>query len=211
MKNRALLSLILFFLLVQTALFSSNQSELIPEKDFKEYFNWKFITRTPMGEIKSINYEEIFNMDDSREFQIKLIIKKAVYIYMFIYDSDYNLDLIYPKELSAIASQYDAGKEYHIPEEKKWLSLRSNTQVKNFYMLASETPITDIERLISEYSNLLKNNTSDEIKKIKGTILSKLNQLELENNYFTKTAEQPLPIAGDVKTESNREDLLWGE
>ena len=210
MNTRLLLSMIILILIIQVSLFSLDQDEQIPKKYLEEYFNWTFLTRDSEGNIKALNYEEIFNLDDSREYRIKILLKKTVYIYIYLYDSNDDLTLVFPHRFG---HHYELGKEYIIPESENWLSLKSDIRIKNFYIIASDTPIKKLEELTISYLNSLADNNPDlnPINRTKAAILNMLNELELKDNYFTKSAEKPLPIAGDVKTENDENDLLWSE
>ena len=214
MSNRALI----FFGLLLIINFNASASggrEDIQARDVNSRFDWTFLCKDANGNIRSLEYNEIFDITSDNEYQITINLKKKVYVYIYIADSQDNLFLLFPHDFSLFDRSYEVEKNYVIPEKDSWLSLLPDTHIQKFYIIATFNRQKELENLTRSYLALLDDPAATRNHKIRARISvhNKLINLELDSSFFIISAEKQLPIAGDVQTEydSDDDDPLWSE
>ncbi|MBN2738930.1 MAG: DUF4384 domain-containing protein [Spirochaetales bacterium] len=210
MKEILLLTVSSIFLLMQ---FSLHPLEDSTEKSgLENSFEWSIYTKDSSGNIKTINYEEFFQIDSTMKYQLEILLKQEVFLYIYLYDSKDTLKHIFPADFFQFSSRNSDNNHFILPGENSWFNLTPDSRIKKFYVIASSHRLYEIESMTKSYYTLLEQKTPDtnKINRTKGNILSSLNNLELDKNYFTDSAEKPLPIAGDVRRET-KDNVIWIE
>lgn len=157
-------------------------------------FKWAFIHR--------INYSDVEVLDFSKKVTLfsgdclKIFVKpiQNAFIYIYLYDSQKQLSLLFPESFKDFEKNYRSGESYFVPGED-WFILDENLGIETFYLLASETRLTDLEKLTMEYLNAPKRKK----EKLKLNVLLEIKTVKKNFSQFKTVAEKPVPIAGSVR------------
>jgi hypothetical protein len=71
------------------------------------------------------------------------------YLYVIIHDSQGIVDLLFPSQMASGNNHAKGGRTYTIPKNNDWFVLDENPGTETIYIVASVTPMEDIDRLIA--------------------------------------------------------------
>lgn len=114
-------------------------------------------------------------------------------VYLLLLDSSQDLHVLYRKS-STVAKAGD-GKPTYIPPGSQWFELEKGAGMETFFLLASVTPLKDLEQLIDRYE------AADAAgKKTASTaIQDEIRRLNKANRNFARPVERPVMIGGQTR------------
>jgi CHAT domain-containing protein len=124
-------------------------------------------------------YTEVFVREGSvlqsrDHFQVHVETNKPSHIYVLLFDSQGRASQLFPDPKIEQAGFIEAGRRIAIPDKDLWFWLDENQGTETVYVLASETPLTDIRQLLTKM-----NNTSDaERKRVSSEIKQQIQIVE---------------------------------
>ncbi|MCK5568520.1 MAG: DUF4384 domain-containing protein [Spirochaetes bacterium] len=196
MKYRLLLWLFLFvisiglLLILPEVIIADTQND-----DSLSSFKWAFIHQKKSGDIEVLDFSKTVTVFSGDRLRIFIQPIQNVFIYIYFYDSQKQLSLLFPESFKDFKKSYKSGKSYLMPGEEDWFMLDDNAGIETFYLLASEKRLIDLERLTMDY---LK---ASEKKKemLKFNVLSEIKTVKKNFSKFKTVAEKPVPIAGSAR------------
>jgi class 3 adenylate cyclase/CHAT domain-containing protein len=100
-------------------------------------------------------------------FQVHLETNRPSYVYILIYDSQGKAEQLFPDAKIDQPGFIEAGRQIVIPRSDLWFWLDEHTGTETIYVLASEKPMSDVQRLLMKMQALEgtdKQRVSQEIK-----------------------------------------------
>jgi hypothetical protein len=154
-----------------------------------------------------ITHDTVLNSSEEMKMMVKL--DKDCYVYLLHYDSQGEVDLLFPYSLSQMQTDYSLDKNYYVPKGRNWIVLDKNPGKEIFFLVASSTRLLDLEAKIGEYLGV-----TDAAKKkpLAENIVSEVRGLRKNYASFATLTEKPLTIGGNVraleeKKETHRPDV----
>ena len=193
-KRRAsIFLLIVFFLLRVGSLGADSAGELV--------FDWAFVKRGLDGEAGSIDFSRRVRISSNDLFKIYIQPLRGAYIYLYLYDVQKELYLLFPERFEDFDDRDYLGQKYYLPDGDAWFSLDDSRGVEKFYLLASVERLTRLEALTEEYTLLYDNRkgSSGETNTARQRVLDEIVSIRKQHSQFVITAEKPVPIAGGVR------------
>jgi hypothetical protein len=102
----------------------------------------------PDGNVSEVLVNEGAELQSHDNLQIHFTTNKDAYVYVLIFDSKHNVELLFPDPKIKLANNVKSGVEYTVPSPNEWFWLDENAGTETLYVLASETPLEDIQSLI---------------------------------------------------------------
>jgi hypothetical protein len=146
--------------------------------------------------------------------RIKIYIKPVTraYIYLYLYNSEKVLSLIFPQDFSFFSDGYKTDIPYFLPSEEKWYRLTGPSGIEEFHLIVSHVRLRDLESLTRRYLSSAGTRAGEAIAGMRQDILDKIKQCE--NNMYSELYgynEKPVPFAGVVRTLDDGETLTARE
>jgi len=114
-------------------------------------------------------------------------------VYLLLLDSSQDLHVLYRK--STTVTRAGDGKPTYIPPGSQWFELEKGAGMETFFLLASVTPLKDLERLIDRHEA-----ADAPGKKAAATgILDEVRRLNKANRNFARPVERPVMIGGQTR------------
>lgn len=157
-------------------------------------FKWAFIYKKPgepYGRILDFNEKAAVNSGD--KLQVMLTPITQSYMYLYLLSSSNELDIIFPNDL-AFYDKNKLGEESYLPAKDKWYSIDETKGTERFYLLASSSRLTDLEKATEDYLASGKNAEK------KAALLELMKSLRTSNSKLASIAEKGVPIAGTFRT-----------
>ena len=101
---------------------------------------------------------------------------------------------------SLITARNDSAAHF-APSEDAWFELDAVTGEERFYILASETPLSDLEALLEAH-------TANPSAESASQVAANIRALRKQHLKLPKFATKPVTIAGNVRNSRNSSDLL---
>ena len=158
-------------------------------------FRWAFIYQKNNGdaEVLDLSKKVILFCGDRLKIFIEPI--KNVFIYIYLYDSQNQLYVLFPESFKDFDKNYRSGESYFVPGGEDWFILDDTVGVETFYLLASDKRLTDLEKITMNYLNASKKKR----EMLKANVLSEIKADKRSFSQFKTVAEKPVPIAGSVR------------
>ncbi|MBI4848906.1 MAG: CHAT domain-containing protein [Nitrospirae bacterium] len=83
-------------------------------------------------------------------FQLHFNVNKEAYVYILIYDSNSEASQLFPDPKIQLSNKIVSGKDYSVPSEGQWFWLDENVGTETIYVLASERPLDNIQKMLKE-------------------------------------------------------------
>lgn len=129
---------------------------------------------------------------------IKLFVKltKECYVYVVYYDSQGDVNLLFPYTIRQLQTDYSVEKQYYIPKGRAWLNLDKNTGKEIFFLVASSERLLSLEVKLGNYYSA---DPSDR-KPLADGVISEIRGLKKQYASFATIAEKPLTIGGNIRS-----------
>ena len=195
-KHKAIIRLLLFFLFIPLIIVSTSAETTTQDTLL---FKWAFIHSPKNGKAKIIDFKQKPSISCGDSLQLFLQPLRNTYIYLYLFDSKKELDLIFPENIDFYTKNYQDGIEFFIPADTTQRFLvDDNIGMEQFYLLASSKRLIDLENITKKY---LKNRKNMEIM---AELLEKIKTLRRKYSGLTTTVEKGIPIAGTIRTRGTK-------
>lgn len=170
-------------------------------------FNFAFIQKNVNGEITVIDSNnDVTTLSEGDQIRVFLQPVKNSYIYLYLYNADKNLLLVFPSK-KYLKDDYDFEKCFYIHEGTEWFSewmdLGGDEGVDKFEFIVSKDRLKHLEAITKEYLILYYEgaDSETELKRAKEAVLGELVALRKEKNEFISESDVQVPLGGGVRGE----------
>lgn len=169
-------------------------------------FCWAFGAVIKAGDeqrIVAITRDTELRTGDRLKMLVEL--KRKCFVYLFYCDERENLYMLFPYSLEQFSENYEISRKYYIPQGTGWFQLDRDVGLETFYLLASSSRFTDLEKL---YVNYLSADPSGK-KDLAREIVAKIREIRKQRKKLTTEAERPVIIGGGTRgvLKENRTDF----
>ena len=114
-------------------------------------------------------------------------------VYLLLLDSSDDLHVLYRK--SSTVGKAGDGKPTYIPPGSQWFELETGAGMETFFLLASTTPLKDLEQLIDRHE------AADVAgkKAASAALQDEIRRLNKANRNFARPVERPVMIGGQTR------------
>jgi hypothetical protein len=136
--------------------------------------------------------------------QLKMMVEleRRCFVYLFHYNPQEGLKLIFPYTLQQFDSDYEVHRKYPVPRGEAWFKLDSNTGREIFYLLASAKRLDDLEKAYLLYESAAPASKTAAAQ----SVLDRIRGLRREHRELTGPVERPVPIGGALRGVTPVED-----
>jgi hypothetical protein len=170
-------------------------------------FYWSFLKCNSRGEISPLDTQCKFLAPEENFFKIYLRADAGVYLYLFHFSYEKELNLLFPDSVYLGSSIYPADREYYIPGAEDWFALdsrpdnhRMEGRIEKFYLLASSSRLEGLERLTRQF---LVSRTADR----KQQVINRILNIKNKASSFAAPVENPVMIT--TRFRSGEESLVY--
>lgn len=156
-------------------------------------FHWAFFHKKLDGSLNVIDFSKRPVVKEGEFLRIYLRPEKNAFIYLYMFDAQKNLTLVFPTDVDFFNKDYEAGKEYMLPSNGKWFVMGKRKGIEQFYLLASTKRLTELEDLTKEYIK----SPNDELKAI---ILEHIKTVNRTYSSLSSPTERKVAIVGSLVT-----------
>lgn len=123
------------------------------------------------GTVSEVIIREGSILHSHDNFQVHFNTNKEAYVYILIFDSKGEAKQLFPDPKISLGNKIDGNKEYSVPTAGQWFWLDENVGTETIYVLASDTPLSNIQSILREMAGVtaqkkkaLSNKVIDEVK-----------------------------------------------
>ena len=190
---------LLFFLL---GVHGPARAESCGEKNCGIHFFWSLVA---VSEEETIPIAKKIQLKTGDRFKMYLELDTPCSVYVLYLDSTDHLHRMFPYPFDPPSHAYKKHKKYYIPQDEYWLELNGDLGIEKFYLMASDKPLIDLEKLLSSHDAA----QSPEAKLMaKNEILSQVLALRKEYRNLSKPAERPILIGGNLRGVSPKKEEI---
>jgi hypothetical protein len=185
----AITGYLLFLLVVSAPIASAETSSAI-------VLRWTFAVfrdNADQGNLFAVTEDQTLRSGDYIKFFARS--DSPCHVYWIHLDSQRQLHLLWPRQPSASGHSLPAGYVQFIPSGSEWFRLDDHPGEERFYLLASVSRLTRLERLFSALSHESGTQTPSHIK----AVLNEIRDLRWKHRNFKRAAERPPTIMGQVR------------
>ena len=164
-------------------------------------FSWALIYQDNQGELRPIDYGlNVVPLESGDRFKFYLKPLKPCYLYLYLYDSDKNLYLLFPENLEPREHNAELVRNFELPGVNSWFYLDEQGGIELFYLIASPRRLHELERKTARYMEG-QPAQSQNARSLSGKheVLDAIRRLVKENSYLSDAAEKPIAVAGDFR------------
>ncbi len=164
-------------------------------------FTWAFVGITgaqDQRKVVAMKSENVLLTGD--KFKLMFEACEQCYVYIIFKGSGGEILLLHPKGLNSDYLPLEGNKTVFIPSKRDWFTLDQHTGTEILYLLASLTPLADLELLLRQYGSASPKSKND----IAQSIVSLLGKKEISTQTLTATAEKPILIGGTIRSITER-------
>jgi len=171
-------------------------------------FRWGFYSfDESKGTPYLLDISEDLKMKKSDYIRLYFEISSGTYIYLYYLDSKKDLYLLYPENFDVFKNE-ETSKKVFLPSEEDWFSFDDNTEAgyEEFYLIASNKHLVELEKLTSLYLKETERKKHDEekLENTKKNIINEMMRLKRINSDKVVIAEKPISTAGVTKGINNK-------
>jgi hypothetical protein len=173
---------------------------LFADEDSTILFSWAFVYQGSDEITKAIDYtKSIVRLESGDKIKIYFKPLNVCYIYLYLYDSQKDLFILFPENFNFWERHYQINKRYNLPEGNNWFYLDDNSGIEVFYLVVSEYRLQSLEATTSKYleQNLKHRNYKNVTYKY--GVLDEIKKMIKESSYLTDVVEKPIAVAGDFR------------
>ena len=164
-------------------------------------FSWALVCQDEAGVGKAVNYQKnVIRLEAGDRFKIYLQPSKSCYIYLYLYDAQKNLFLVFPDDFELFEQNSRIARNYELPGVNSWFYLDEAGGVELFYLIASSRRLEELEGSTKRYLQGSRAQM-DDLKAIavKHEVLDEIRRLIKETSYLSEASEKPVAVAGDFR------------
>jgi hypothetical protein len=156
-------------------------------------FSWACVVQGRDAVIRPIDYSqsEIRSHSGDR-FKFYLKPESPCYIYLYLFDAQRKLFLLFPEKLQPNAGRARSARTYELPGLNSWYLLDEHPGREVFYLIVSKTRQNELEQRTERY---LENRQAVN----KYAVVDQIKRIIKENSYLAGAAEKPVAVAGDFR------------
>jgi len=172
-------------------------------------FSWAFLYQGKDGVTRPIDYDKrVVRLQSGDKLKIYLKPQDACHIYLYLYDAQNDLFLLFPEAFGQSTPNPRVTKNFELPGVNSWYYLDEQTGMETFYLIISAQPLEDLEKRTKQYfSGLTNDRTNRQIMTYKYGVLDEIKRLIKEGSYLSEAAEKPIAVAGDFRGIREERDL----
>jgi hypothetical protein len=123
-------------------------------------------------------------------------------VYLLLLDSSNELQVLYRK--SSTVAQTAGGPPTYIPPGSQWFELEKGAGMETFFLLASVTPLKQLEQLLDRYG------AADAAgkKAVATDVVDEVRRLNKANRNFARPVERPVMIGGQTRGTDTAADAI---
>ena len=106
---------------------------------------YEFISPTPLGNLRIADGGTVRS---GGKFKIRIQPNSDCYLYVLLYDSLGKTEILFPNAETRMSNAARGGVTYSIPESDNWYWFDNNPGRETFYLVASYTPLTDLDVIL---------------------------------------------------------------
>ncbi len=163
---------------------------------------WAFIGLEKGGQKRVIDFAANPSVRAGDRLQVYLEALTSAYIYLFLYDSNKDLTLLYPENPRAPAAPVGEGGGRILPAEDEWFAFDATAGEEQFYILASAKRLSRLEDLTAAWA---RNQKSAEAK---ARVLEEIKAQRRLHSGLTAAVEKGVPMAGTFQTRALAPEIL---
>lgn len=166
-------------------------------------FRWAFAAMTVSEgktTVQPVTQDITLKSGDQLKMMVEL--EKRCFVYVFHYNPQEGLKLLFPYSLQQFESDYEAHRKYTIPRGEIWFKLDRNTGREVFYLLASAKRLDELEKAFLRYESAEPASKTLSAQ----AVLDQIRSLRREHRELTSPAERPVLIGGAVRGVAPVED-----
>ena len=181
--------------------FVGGQSLFAGDRDGSVMFSWALVVRSETGLSKTVDYQQnIIRLESGDRFKIYLKPRNACFIYLYLYDAQNNLFLIFPDDFENFAQNSQISTNYELPGINSWFYLDEARGVELFYLIASPRRLEELERSTLRYLAEQTTHGNDlQAVACKHDVVDEIKRLIKETSYLSDAAEKPVAVAGHFR------------
>lgn len=112
----------------------------------------------------TVKNDSVLRTNDNLKIYVKP--SRDAYIYVLIFDSAGKADMLFPSAQVGMHNHVRGGQTYPVPDGNQWFYLDENTGTENVYVMASLTPMADIDKLLAAMESKGQRQQQEDSKKI---------------------------------------------
>ena len=163
---------------------------------------WAFIGVEKSGQKRVIDFATTPSVRAGDRLQVYIEALGSAYVYLFLYDSNKDLALLYPQSPRAPALPAGEGGALMLPAEEEWFAFDEARGEEQFYLLASAKRLSRLEDLTAAW---LKNAKSAEAK---ARVLDEIKALRRQSSGLAAAVEKGVPMAGTFQSRALRPEII---
>jgi len=110
--------------------------------------NYELLTPTQSGRTRGLADGD--TVSNGQKFKIRLRANSDCYLYVLLYDSRGKATVLFPHTKIGVSNRARGGVDYEIPEGAKSYWFDENTGTEMFYIVASYTPLTQLNATLAK-------------------------------------------------------------
>lgn len=134
------------------------------------------------------------------KFKMMFQTAQQCYIYIIFEGAGGEILVLHPQDIESLDQPTEPNKRVYIPNARDWFILDQNHGTETLYLLASSTPLADLESQLKRYDAALAEDKTE----IAQTIVELIEKHEMFSRPLTAAAEKPLLIGGTIRSLSER-------
>ncbi len=85
-----------------------------------------------------------------QKFKIRILPNSDCWVYVLLYDSEGAASVLFPHQQIGLSNRVRGGVSYEFPAAAKWYWFDDKPGTETFYVVASYTPLKDLDRILAE-------------------------------------------------------------
>ncbi|MCX7038232.1 MAG: DUF4384 domain-containing protein [Spirochaetes bacterium] len=163
---------------------------------------WALIGLEKGGTKRVIDFSATPSVRAGDRLQVYIEALTSAYVYLFLYDSNKDLTLLYPEAPRAPALPGGEGGGRLLPGEEEWFAFDEARGEEQFYLLASTKRLARLEDLTAAW---VKNTKSAEAK---ARVLDEIKAQRRLHSGLTAAVEKGVPMAGTFQSRALKPDII---
>jgi hypothetical protein len=143
--------------------------------------------------LEAITADRALKTGDRLKMMVEL--EKECFVYVVYHGPQDQVKLLFPYTLSELASDYQVGKRYYIPQGAAWFELDQQVGSEAFHVVASKQRLTGLEAALSQYET----SGQGEKPELANRVLAEIREVRKQSRDLATTAERPINIGGNVR------------
>lgn len=161
-------------------------------------FHWAFVAY-PNPDTRPLYKPQVIERDTvlfSGDY-FKLLVKPLTecYAYVFWYDSNKELKVLFPYTSDQFENDWKMNKQYNIPKGRDWYQLDQRKGQEELHLLVSRERLLDLEQLLDSYVAA----GGEEKDALTLKVLNEIREVKKRFRMHKKFVERPAVIAGAIR------------